>query len=629
MKVLIFLWHNFRIDNPCLFLTYHHKTTMKKSYFLFKSFLFNLFIISTLSTQAQTLEDKKLPDYEQAYKQAINFFNENKPKEGYELLNKAIGINPTYYDALYARSYYRMQDAEYNAALRDYDLLLLLYPEDTLLYLYRGQAKVALEQYEDAEADYMEAYQRDTSNVEVLNALGSLYFVMDLYDDALIYLHKSLKIKPKDLFAHYYRAYTYYQQRKYEAAMQDINICQAIDPKDIDSQRLKAIILLAQKKYKESIAIFEDLQKRNIDFQVDDFYHWGLAYYEQRKYQDALFYFDLPEKPQSGDIYYYRGRTKFLLNKLKEAQNDLDSAIVLYDAENELSAKAFYDRAVVRAKLKNLLDAEKDYLKACYLLPEIAFQKDRYGNPLNLLGDAYNLLKMSQKSKTLDSVRVKGYQDRTEEFISAGDTNLALKEINKALKIDSLHSFTHTLRGTVRAMLTQYQPALQDLQKAERLNKGRVPERDFYIKSLVFNALGNFNEAKIQLEKALELNQYEPSYWSDLANVQFQLDDFTAAIQNINAALKLAPENLDYWADRALYLASNKEYEKAIEDCNRVIKADKDQVMVYYYRGLAHQGLKKYPEAVSDFSHVLATFPEDLEVSNLLKAALDKIERKK
>jgi tetratricopeptide (TPR) repeat protein len=602
---------------------------MKKSYFYFKFYLINYLIISSLSVFSQNNTDKTLPDYEQAYKQAINFFNENKPKEGYDWLSKAIGTNPTYYDALYARSYYRMQDAEYASALRDYDLLLLLYPEDTLLYLYRGQAKVALERYEEAEADYMEAYQRDTAHTEVLNALGSLYFVMDLYDDALIYLNKSLKIKPKEVFPHYYRAYTYYQQRKYDLAGQDIATCQSIDPKDVDSQRLKAIVLLAQKKYKESIVIFEELQKRNIDFQVDDFYHWGLAYYEQRKYQDALFYFDLPEKPQSADIYYYRGRTKFLLNKLKEAQNDLDSAIVLYNPDNEESAKAFYDRSVVKHKLKNLLDAEKDYLRACYLLPEIAFQKDQNGNLLSLLGDAYNLLKMSQKSKILDSVRVKGYQDRTEGFISEGDTNLALKEINKAIKVDSLHSFSHTLRGTVRAMLTQYQPALQDLQRAERLNKGRVSERVFYIKSLVFNALGNFSEAKVQLEKALELNKNEPSYWSDLANIHFELNDFGTALQNLDEAIKLAPNELDYWADRALYLASNKEYEKAIEDCNRVIRVDKENVMIYYYRGLAHQGLKKYPEAVSDFSQVLAAFPEDLEISNLLKDALDKMERQK
>jgi hypothetical protein len=44
---------------------------------------------------------------------------------------------------------------------------------------------------------------------------------------------------------------------------------------------------------------------------------------------------------------------------------------------------------------------------------------------------------------------------------------------------------------------------------------------------------------------------------------------------------------------------------------------------------LAHQGLKKYAEAVSDYSRVLAAFPEDLEISNLLKDALDKMERQK
>jgi tetratricopeptide (TPR) repeat protein len=568
-------------------------------------------------------------DYENAYNQAIKAFNENKPKEGYELLTKAIGLSPTYYDALYARSYYLMQDGEYERALRDYDLLLLLYPQDTTLYLYRGQAKVALNMLEEAESDYLQAYEKDSTKSEIINALASLYFAMGLYEDSHFYLDKSLKINDKDIFAHYYKGFAYFKQTKFDLALNEVNTCLKIDAKDTDAPRLKAMILITQKKYKEAILIYEDLQKRNVDFDLDDFFYWGMAYYEQKKYKDALFYFDLPEKPASGEIYQYRGRSKFLMSRAKEALPDLDSAITYFEGNNEASAIAYYDRGVLKSKLKNLAEAEKDYFQACFLMPEIAFQKNQEGKPVNLLADLYSLLKINQKTKVLDSIRIQGFQERTETLIADGDTNKALKEINKALAIDSLHSFSYTLRGTVKAMLAQYPAALKDLEKAERLVKGRKPERVAYVKGLVNTELLNYAEARKNFLKAIELNPKDATYWSELATVDYQSSDYPNALKSINEAIKLDAENLEFYNERGSYYLANKEYDKALEDCNKVIKMDNENLRAYYNRGLIFQHLKRFSEAIADFSKVLQMFPNDAEVSNLLKDTLNKMEKQK
>ena len=103
-------------------------------------------------------------------------------------------------NALYARSYYLMQDGEYEKAIEDYRVLTSLYPDKPLLYLYMGQAYMHTENFKLAEKNYLFAYDLDTNDVDITNSLGSLYFILDLYLDALIYLNKSIEIAPNNLF---------------------------------------------------------------------------------------------------------------------------------------------------------------------------------------------------------------------------------------------------------------------------------------------------------------------------------------------------------------------------------------------------------------------------------------------
>ena len=275
-----------------------------------------------------------------------------KTQEGFEYLNKAIGINPRFYDALYARSYYFMREAQYFKAIRDYDLLILLYPNVASLYLYRGQAKFYLENYENAESDYRKGYQLDSTYVEVINALGSLYFVMDLYKDAADYFNKAIKLSPKSIYAYYYRASTHYYTKKYKLALKDIASCMALEPKDADAQRLKALVHLGMKKPKNAITIYEKLQKEKVSFEEEDFYNWGLAYYQLRKFNRALFYLQTPQKHKNTSIYHYIGKTKYKLKDTRAALSYLNKAIGIVGKDNEASAAMYYDRAVVQYRMR-------------------------------------------------------------------------------------------------------------------------------------------------------------------------------------------------------------------------------------------------------------------------------------
>lgn len=573
---------------------------------------------------------EKEQDYEVAYKKAIQLMDEGKAQEGYEYLNKAIGINPRFYDALYARSYYFMRDGKYTKAIRDYDLLILLYPNVASLYLYRGQAKFYQEDYQNAESDYRKGYQLDTTYVEIINALGSLYFVMDLYKDAEDYFNKSIKLNAGNVYAYYYRASTYYYTKRYKLALQDIETCLKLEPKDADAQRLKALVNLGMKKPKNAVAIYEKLQKNKVAFEEEDFYNWGLAYYQLRKYNRALFYFSMPQKHQNSNIYHYIGKTKYKLKDTRAALSYLNKAIKIAGKNNEISATVYYDRAVVQTRMRRRKQARSDFLQSIFLMPELVEDKS-LKKSLNLLGDAQVMLKLDAKKEQplLDSIRTQGYQVRAETLISSGDSKNAFKELKNAIKLDVNNSYSYTLRGIAHAMRNAYNEAVQDFNKALKLAKNRNAEKTYYSRGLTYKELGMYKEAQASITQAIAVNNKVAHYYYDRAILEYEIRNIEGALKDINEAIRLAPDKHEYYTDRALYLSENKQFKEALKDCNKVLKGDSNNIMAYYSRGIAYEGLTKYAEAVADFSKVLTVYPNDREVNLLLRKALNKMHQEK
>lgn len=578
-----------------------------------------------LCTAPSLFAQAQISEYEKFYQQAIAHFNENNPQAGFINLDQALEIKPDFYDALYARSYYLMQEGRYREALPDYYHLIELRPQEASLYLYRGQAFFYLEYFERAEQDYLQAYALDSTHLDICNSLGSLYYILELYQDALIYLNQAVKIDQGDFFSHYYRAHTYYYLENYTLALQDLATCLTIEPDNIEAHRLKALVYIGQKKYKSAVAEYENLEKRNIDFEVDDFLHWGIAQYRLGRYDDAFFYLSLPEEHKSVEIYHQQGKAKYAMNESNEALIYFNKALDLLDSLDESSAAILYDRAVVKHRLRDVEGAKKDFFFANYLMPEIAQQLDYEGKKIELLANAFILLKIDQQQTILDSVHLKGYQHRAEAFSSSGETYFAIQEAQKALALDSSNSYTYTIFATIAAMNGQYDEALAYIDQALRLPKAQTKERNIYIQSLVYMQQKRYNDALESLNQAIALAPRRAALYSDRSYVEHVLGNTNRALIDINRAIELSPDELAYYNDRAYYNLSLKAPQKVIEDANFVLGRDAENVVAFYNRGLAYKELKAFEKAESDFLKVLQLMPEDEEVRELLAEVQGKL----
>lgn len=594
-----------------------------------KIFSFYLFFI-LLIFQNNSIAQEKKTEQEKYYEKAIQLLEKNKDAEALENLNKAIGIEPSYYDAIFARGFLYQETYEHEKAVKDYELLNHLYPSKIDPLIGLGQILLEDEQYEKAEDKFLLAYEIDSTNTEVLNNLGSFYYIIDLYDDALFFLNQNIKAKPNNEVALFYRAKTYISLEKYDLAKEDILQLLKINPKDEETKKLEMELYFYQKKYEESTKIANELRKNDIRFSLDNFLLAGKSLMFQKKYKEALDFLETPDKPQDADIYHHRAKAKFKIQDYKGAVIDIDSALLLTSKTEITRDNMLYDRAIIKHQQNKIQEAEKDYLEALYCTPELYKITSKEIEENILLGEANKILFLDKKQKSkIDSVRVMAYLERAESYLADGMYPETMLETHEAMQLDSSNVKIFTIRAMARTMQQDYQKAFKDIEKAEKLSKNKDLGQIFYVKGILYREQNDFVNAQKTLEKATQEKPQMANYWADLAYTYSMLKDFKNAILNIEKAILLNKEESEFYLDKAIYLRNLKEYDKSLEECKKAFELDKDNPFVYYERGLNYYEKKQYKTAADDFEKVLEYLPEHEEANKLMEDCNAKINKSK
>ncbi len=591
-------------------------------------FLIIVFFLQVFFSAKNAFAQSK--EYMEKYKKATELFNQSKDEDALNQLNLAIALEPAQYEALYSRAFYYFAKGEYQKAYNDYNALLPKYQNETEAVLGRANTAIALDDYAQAEEDFLTIYERDSTHAEAINGLGSVYFLTNMYADALYFLDKSIKLNAKDNeFAYFYRGSLFLEKKEYEKAMKDVETLLKKDAKDVDALRLKAKILFEQKKYTEVQKTLDLLveDKKNKkqqtenntenNLQEDDFVLWGRSFYIQKKYKEAEFYFNTPQKPRNPDLYYYKAKNYVMLNQLEKARLALDSAIIIQDQDNPVSAFYFYDRSFVYFKEKNNAKAQYDYLKSVYLMPEFGIKNPEIDDKM---GEMYELLNMKSKQNLVDSCMVKGYQERAEVAIIENDDNEALAQLKNALKINNDNAYTHTLVANTYIISGKWDLAKESIKIAELAKTDRRFERITFLKGVVARETKNWTEAQTIFEKLAKEYPKNADYKSELGHIFYEQKNYAQALLYINKAIDQQPEEMDYYNDRALYAYHLQKYDDALVDCERVIKNDNQNILAYYHRGLIYKAQKRNADAKKDFQKVLSYLPEDTEVLQMLKS---------
>jgi tetratricopeptide (TPR) repeat protein len=126
---------------------------------------------------------------------------------------------------IFQRASEELDNGDYELAVQDFTLFILLNPTWGQGYYWRGRAYLGLEDYDSALTDFNQALALPSASPDatgqILNDRALVYIQQENYDAALIDLNAAIEAAPELPEPYYYRAGLHMENEAYEAAAAD------------------------------------------------------------------------------------------------------------------------------------------------------------------------------------------------------------------------------------------------------------------------------------------------------------------------------------------------------------------------------------------------------------------------
>ncbi len=219
--------------------------------------------------------------------------------------------------------------------------------------------------------------------------------------------------------------------------------------------------------------------------------------------------------------------------------------------------------------------------------------------------------------------------------------NLAIRDAERALAIDSTVSYFHTVLGELEFQNGQLRDARLSLEKAVEFdetntdaylklaetnfllrrydealintnNALRVDDKlaqGYFIKGFIYKELGDTTLAKSSFQTATEVNPEHYEAYMELGNLSAYQGD-ALALEYFNTALEIKPNSAEALYNLGMFYQAGEKYDQALVIYRRLIDVGPDNYLGYYNTGylyLTEYG--EYQTALAYFDTVLTIEP--------------------
>jgi tetratricopeptide (TPR) repeat protein len=311
----------------------------------------------------------------------VNFYMK-KYEEAIENFSDAINLDSRYASAYQMRGLARLRKGQYNEASEDLQRAIEIEPKVAESYKYLADVLVKQKDYKKALARYDESLNANESRRHDLSdsLKADLYFgkgYASLYTGdlkhALQYFSQSIKTEKNVARVYYYRGLTYFKQKEYKDATEDIEKALSFEPAEPQWNTTLGEIYYEKGKFDKALMQFEkaititddknnenDTGRAKILF-ADPYYHRANTYFRTSDFQAALNDYQLlaqnGQEKSFDDFNTSIGHTWLYLDQP-------DSAMVYFNKENKrgLNGLSLYGTAIAYA-LKSQPDLAFKYLE--------------------------------------------------------------------------------------------------------------------------------------------------------------------------------------------------------------------------------------------------------------------------
>lgn len=263
-------------------------------------------------------------------------------------------------------SYVEREHHDHDAALRDYDKALELFPSYVTAMVGRGATYKKLGKFDLAMTDFQTALLVNPNHLDAIYNRGALRFLMNDYQGALLDYERVLKtnvLYPRIWSA---KAGCLAMLDRPAEAMEFAEKAIETNPNDEQAYNSRGLARKVAGNFTGAMKDFNKALEVNPEYSRG-YNNRGVIYFSMGEFQRAIDEFTRALQSDSllPDAYNNRGSAKHRLQQLDEAMVDLDIAIRI----NPLFAAAYQNRGVVKNMLRRFPDAMQDFNRSIEINP--------------------------------------------------------------------------------------------------------------------------------------------------------------------------------------------------------------------------------------------------------------------
>ncbi len=296
------------------------------------------------------------------------------------------------------------------------------------------------------------------------------------------------------------------------------------------------------------------------------------------------------------------------------------------------------DKAEMYAK--QLIQERPDLARGYKVLAEIALEQEDYSGALVHYERAIEL-----GLDTASAVEV--YKGRGWTYFNVGEHNLAMRDLDQAIKLDPKDAGGYYYRARVYSSKGEYDQAIRDIDQAIKLDPNNAeiyniragiyvargeldkaiadfdhvirldPKAGAYInRGIAYADKGELDKAVADYSRVIRLDPEFAKAYNNRGNAYVRKGDLDKAVADYSQAIRLDPEYAEAYNNQGNAYVRKGELDKAIVEYNQAIGLDPEYADAWYNRGATYADKGELDKAVADYDQAIKLDPEYAEVYN-------------
>jgi tetratricopeptide (TPR) repeat protein len=194
---------------------------------------------------------------------------------------------------------------------------------------------------------------------------------------------------------------------------------------------------------------------------------------------------------------------------------------------------------------------------------------------------------------------------RAGEYLSKGDTLLAMEDINKAIALNSKDAGMYFERGKIMARLKNHEAADQDFSMALSMQPMLVEV--LLARSVERRLLKKYESAFRDIFQAASIDSANPKIYNTFGNLFLEVSNYSEALTSYTKAISLQPGYAEAYNNRAYAKILLQDYAGAISDAGKALELmdKKPSPIAFNNLGHAYAAISRYDSAFIYFNRAI------------------------